>query len=337
MLGFFLVPAVMKSVLEGRVAEQLDRNIVLEKAAFNPFTLSVELQGLTVEDDDGEAFVELGRLFVNPQLFPLITKRVSVKEFALSDTIVRLALDEAGATNIDRLLESPESPEDDAPAEPMSFEIGLIDVANVRLELADYTRSLPLEEMIGPVTFIAEDLRSDEDSDSPYSFNAQLGEETAIHWKGDVSVNPVKSSGSFSIENVDISKAKPFWHDTLRAEIEGAFSIAGEYRVELSADKEEALLQSGSVKLERFVLQDPEEQTEAKLAQLRIEGIEARWPDMSVIVDSISVSEPSAVVVRDSSGSVLTPIREASAEGDQDKGDAMESESETPRDRSVSQ
>ena len=39
--GFFVAPIVMKSVLQGKVAETLNRTITLEKAAFNPFTLSV--------------------------------------------------------------------------------------------------------------------------------------------------------------------------------------------------------------------------------------------------------------------------------------------------------
>jgi len=50
--GFFVAPIIMKNVLQGSVVEALDRTIALEKAAFDPFTLSVELKGLLVDDDD---------------------------------------------------------------------------------------------------------------------------------------------------------------------------------------------------------------------------------------------------------------------------------------------
>jgi len=83
LVGFFALPKVIDHVLENRASDQLDRSITLEKASFNPFTLSLELIGLKVEDDDGQTFVEVGRIFSNPQLFPLLTRRVSVKEFAL--------------------------------------------------------------------------------------------------------------------------------------------------------------------------------------------------------------------------------------------------------------
>jgi len=105
LVGFFALPKVIDHVLENRVSDQLDRSITLEKASFNPFTLSLELIGLKVEDDDGHTFVEVGRIFSNPQLFPLLTRRVSVKEFALSDTIIRLKLETDGTLNIEEAFQ----------------------------------------------------------------------------------------------------------------------------------------------------------------------------------------------------------------------------------------
>ncbi len=311
LFGFFGVPRIVKSVLEGRVAETLDREIALEKASFNPFTLSVEMIGLNVEDDQGESFVDVGRVFVNAQLFPLITRRVSVKEFSLSDTTVSVALDEDGVLNIDRLLQSSEPESVEEESEPFHFTVGLIDVDNVRIEVADYTRTLPLEETIGPLTFVAENLKSDIDSDSPYSFNAKIGDQTEIEWSGDVSVNPVASSGSFRIENLDISKAKPLWHDSLRAEIAGAFSMAGSYGVELTAEKETAYLESGSMTLEGFLFDDPEEDTRVAFSAFAMNGMDARWPENRLVVESVTLSEPTALVVRDEAGEVSTPIRPA--------------------------
>jgi len=312
LVGFFVVPKVVDHVLEDRISEQLDRSITLEEASFNPFTLSLELIGLKVEDDDGQVFVEVGRLFSNPQLFPILTRRVSVKEFALSDTIIRLKLETDGTLNIDQLLQVPEPEGEEEPSGRFHFSVGLIDIANVSLEIADYTRTLPLEETIGPVTFVAEGLRSDPNIDSPYDFVAKLGEQTTIKWKGDVSVNPVASSGAFSIENLDISKAKPFWHDMLRAEIAGLFSVSGTYGVRLDAEKELAFLKEGSVVLSGFSLDDPDEETQVDFEEIRIDGIEADWPENRVVVESVTVSKPNALVVRHEAGDVLTPMRDES-------------------------
>ncbi len=308
--GFFVVPKVIDHVLENRVSEQLDRSINLEEASFNPFTLSLELIGLKVEDDDGQAFVEVGRLFSNPQLFPILTRRISVKEFALSDTIIRLKLETDGTLNIDQLLQVPESEGEEQPSDPFRFSVGLIDIANVSLEIADYTRTLPLEETIGPVTFVAEGLRSDPNSDSPYDFAAKLGDQTTIKWKGDVSLNPVASSGAFSIENLDISKTKSFWHDTLRAEVAGLFSLSGTYGLKMDMEGESAFLKEGSLVLSGFSLDDPEEDTQVDFEEIRIDGIEADWPSNRVVVESVTVSKPNALIVRHEAGEILTPMRD---------------------------
>jgi len=310
LLGFFVAPKVIDHLLENRVAEQLERSIALEEAAFNPFTLSVELLGLTVEDDDGNAFIEIGRVFTNPQIFPLVTRRVSVKEFSLSDTVLRAKLESDGTTNIDRLLEFPESEAEEGPSTPFRFSVDLINIDNVSVEVADLTRTLPFEETIGPLTFVAENLKSDLNSDSPYDFVAFLSDETTIKWEGDVSVNPIASSGDFSIENLDISKAKSFWHDLLRAEIEGGFSMSGSYGLKFDGEGEAAFLNQGQIVLSNFSLDDPEEETQVAFGELRIDGVEAKWPEYQLIVDSVTLAEPTAIVVRDEMGEIKTPMRE---------------------------
>jgi hypothetical protein len=51
LFGLLGVPRIIKSVLQGSVAEALDRSVNLEKAAFNPFVLSTTLTGLRIEND----------------------------------------------------------------------------------------------------------------------------------------------------------------------------------------------------------------------------------------------------------------------------------------------
>ena len=54
-IRFFIAPIIMKNVLQGNVAETLNRKITSEEAAFNPFTLSVERP----ESSDPIALLEL--------------------------------------------------------------------------------------------------------------------------------------------------------------------------------------------------------------------------------------------------------------------------------------
>ena len=99
-------------------------------------------------------------------------------------------MDSGGELNFGQLLEGGEA-EESEPAEPMHFTVSLIQVDNVRFEIADYTRTLALEESIGPISFTAENLKSDFDHDSPYLFEASFDFESNIKWSVGVNVNKI--------------------------------------------------------------------------------------------------------------------------------------------------
>lgn len=67
-----------------------------------------------------------------------------MKEFSLSDSVFRAEVDSSGELNFGRLLEGGDTEEVES-ADPMHFTVSLIQVENVRFEVADYTRTLPLE------------------------------------------------------------------------------------------------------------------------------------------------------------------------------------------------
>ena len=310
LFGFFGVPRIIKSVLEGKVAETLDRTVTLEKASFNPFLLSTTLTGLKIEDDHGSTLLELGHLYSNNQLFPLVLGRLSVKRFELHDTTIKVSRGADGITNIDRLIAMASEPSKEEPGQPPAFRLGLIDVANFKVEIVDLNRGFPLEETIGPMAFVAENLHSDPNSESPYGFDARFGEGGSIVWRGVVSLNPIASSGSFRIENLDISRAKPFWHDIARAEIGGALTVAGDYVATMNDAGPIASLKNGEVLVAGFSFQDPENDTRASWSGLSVSDMSASYPEMRVRIGSMTVTSPHALAVRNEIGAIDSPLKE---------------------------
>jgi hypothetical protein len=51
-LGFFAVPAIVKSQLQSRLSALLDREVTVQAVSFNPFTLEAELKGVVIGDKD---------------------------------------------------------------------------------------------------------------------------------------------------------------------------------------------------------------------------------------------------------------------------------------------
>jgi hypothetical protein len=52
-LGFLVLPPVVKSILVDQLAKALQRPVTVEGLSINPYTLSVQVDGLAVQEKDG--------------------------------------------------------------------------------------------------------------------------------------------------------------------------------------------------------------------------------------------------------------------------------------------
>ena len=60
--GFFILPPVLTSVVSKNLGQALHRQVTIQKIRINPYTLVVEVQGMSIKDQDRpEAFVSLDR------------------------------------------------------------------------------------------------------------------------------------------------------------------------------------------------------------------------------------------------------------------------------------
>lgn len=316
--GFFGVPRIIKGALQGIVAETLDRPITLERARFNPFLLATTLEGLRIEDDQGEALLELGSMRSNNQFFPILLGRLSVARFELSDTTLRVARFEDGATNIDRLLALATGKEDETEEgkDALLFHlyVGEVDIANVSIEVVDEARSHPLRETLGPISFVASDIRTDPGKEGTYAFDSHFGETGRFSWEGTIGLNPIGSKGSFGIENLDMSRGKPFWHDFLDADITGSYSMSGDYRANASDAGMVAELTDGSVSIVAFDLKDAASATQFQWEGIAVDSIDAQYPEMKIRIGAVALDAPKGTLVRNERGEIELPLR-ASAPG----------------------
>ena len=52
-VGFFVVPPILKSVLTTQLTAALHREVAIREVRFNPFALSATVRGLTVKEPKG--------------------------------------------------------------------------------------------------------------------------------------------------------------------------------------------------------------------------------------------------------------------------------------------
>lgn len=117
-LGFWVVPSYIKSKAQSIAAEKLQRQLVINKLDFNPFTFTLNVEGLSLsEPKSDERFIGFDQLYVEVsgwsvlKMTPIVTEFKLVKPFA---RVVRLSEKTRNFDDIVALFKKPEGEESKA-------------------------------------------------------------------------------------------------------------------------------------------------------------------------------------------------------------------------------
>ena len=104
LVGFFAVPAVVKTQLVTQIDQQLHRTAQVESVEFNPYALSLSIQGFDLADTDGVSLVNFEELAVNFQLSSLFRWAWTFAEIRLESPEIFYERFADGDSRLDRLI-----------------------------------------------------------------------------------------------------------------------------------------------------------------------------------------------------------------------------------------
>jgi len=144
LLGFILVPQITYYVLEKKLAQSLDRNIQVAEVRFNPFTLTAQIAGFSIQNK--EASTELAgfdSLHARLGFSSLVRLALVIYDVHLDAPRLNLALDKDGQTNIKDLTTTTE--QKDAPESehsPLPLIVEPLNITNGTLTFEDQNRGI---------------------------------------------------------------------------------------------------------------------------------------------------------------------------------------------------
>src|SRR5271166_1647149 len=104
MIGFLILPPIIRSVAVSQLSLQLDREVLIRKVKLNPFVLSATVDGLLVKDKDGQPFVSWDEVYANFQLSSFFGKAWVFKEFSTTKPFVRAVMNKDGTFNCSDII-----------------------------------------------------------------------------------------------------------------------------------------------------------------------------------------------------------------------------------------
>ncbi|HTT77644.1 MAG TPA: DUF748 domain-containing protein, partial [Candidatus Binataceae bacterium] len=137
-VGFFIIPLVVRHILKVDVAHSLTRPVDAGKITFNPYTLRLEVSHLHVENRDSPTpFVDLPHLHVRASWATLYHLAPVIRELTLTQPQVYLVRTAPQRFNFSDLLERPSAPPLKKPAKPYRFAISNIRIINGDIKFDD--------------------------------------------------------------------------------------------------------------------------------------------------------------------------------------------------------
>ena len=193
----------------------------------NPFTLTVDVNGLLVADRDAPRLLAWEALHVRLAPWRLLQGYAGVAEVRLTRPFFRAALDGKGRA---QRPGPARRRRDHAAARPpasrrprqLGVALDLLEIVEARVAFSDATRRPLFESELGPLTIRLDDFRTTGDGDSPYSFQGATESGETFEWKGTVHSAPLRSAGSIAFKGLRLPKYGPYQVDAAPGPAAGA-------------------------------------------------------------------------------------------------------------------
>ena len=261
LIGFALLPYLIKAYGIPAVSEQIKHPVVLREAAFNPFSLALRLNGLEVRDQNQTAMLGFEELFVDLRAVTLFARKVAFDEIRVVMPFVAARVDSEGKLNL-MSLAPPADETVPTPAQPagehkklVPVEIDLLEIERGILEYRDDSKPRPVLIDVVPFRIMLRDFSTipSQDSDNAYAFTAELDKGESLAWEGTISLEPVESDGKLALSGVKLETLYQVVRDIFQFDIkEGVLGLSASYHFDLRGETPQATVKDGKVSVQNL-------------------------------------------------------------------------------------
>jgi hypothetical protein len=292
-LGFLILPPIIRAVAVKVLAKQLGREVSIQKVKLNPCVLSATVRGLLIKDPDGQPFVSWDEVYVNLQIASFFGHPWVFKEVSMTKPFVRVQVNKDYTFNFSDLLAkgSTNAPAK-APSKPLALRIDRLRMAGAAASLTDLTPRKPFQRLLGPVDVTLVNFRTDPSNKNPYTIAGTTDAGEKFAWSGYFYLDPLRSQGDFSLENLALNKYAPLYQDFIRFQVtDGIIGLKSSYHFELSATNRVAWVTNTAFSLRSLKITESVGGPELlAVPQFKVDGVSVDAEARRAEVGSVSAS-----------------------------------------------
>jgi hypothetical protein len=231
-LGFYVVPRLLRSGVHDFVSKNYHREVSLGDIRFNPYSLRLDVRDFSLPDADGKPMLAFQHLLVDLTVASIWHRGPDFEAILLEQPFARVLIKPDGTLNFSELALPPEpnakpEPPGTKPARLFIKHFNLV-AGNVAFE--DLAHPSAFRTEIKPITFDLHDFATVGKEGGAYSLNGVSEAGERFSWSGSLNTYPLASRGKFEVRDLQAKTIWSYLRDSVQFELpSGAISIAGEY------------------------------------------------------------------------------------------------------------
>jgi hypothetical protein len=294
-LGFLVLPQVVKALLADQLSKALHRPVAVESVSINPYTLVLQVAGFSVQEKGGEQIVAgFGSLYLNAEWSSLWRGGPVISELKLVDPVFRIARLADGRFNFSDLIdEFTATPPSDDPA-PL-FSLNNIRVTGGRIEFDD--QMLGEKHLIGELQLGLPFFSSLPQATALFvepTFSASIdGSPLLVQGKSKPFDDSLESQMAFELRDVQLAKYLDYLPLGLPIKIlSGALDSDLKLAFQRQEDDQSTLLISGGFALKDLVVKDLSNSPLLSVRSLEVQVAALDPLNGKYLIDQVSVDQP---------------------------------------------
>lgn len=303
-IGFFVAPPILKSVMVRKLSTELGRNVTIGKVRVNPYTLGITIRGVTVSERGGpDTFLSFDEFKV--RLAPsIVTGVIALHDFTVANPYISVVRRQDGSYNFSDLLEKRASSKDKAAKRSGGITFSLQDIT-IRNGSADFLdepvkKKHALREFNLSVPLLSNRPKYVERYVRP-TLSWKLNDDPyAIEGRTKPFADSLETVFDINIENLDIFRYLAYLPMKMR------FSVPSGYldtKIELSfmqhKDKTPSLALKGDLTVSKLVVNDEEGKTVLNLPALKVSMRSVEPLARKLELSRVAIESPEFTISRD--------------------------------------
>lgn len=232
LVGFFLVPRIVRSVLVKNLSQALTTQPTLEKVRCNPFALSLTLKGFRIPDGRGATAVGFDKLYLRFDIFSPFFGAWTLDELRIDKPLVNVAIMQDRTLSLLSLVKPQAVPPDTTKLPPVLLVRHLL-IADGVASYEDLSRQPEFKKALIPIQIELKDFTTRRDRRNEYSLDAKTDKEESLAWSGRFTLQPFTSEGRLHVGNLQALTIEDFMGGTAPYQFtRGTIDFNADYKVD---------------------------------------------------------------------------------------------------------